>query len=319
MRTLNFNHLYYFWVVARLGSITAASRELHLTQPTLSTQIKHLEAALGEPLFARTGREMVLTSGGQVVMRHADEMFRMGENLLHALGGRDESPQPLSLLVGTAEAVPKLVVRSVLDAARSGPRPVRLICCEWRNDELLAELALQRLDLAVTDAPVPPSSQRATVNCLMGESAVGFYAAAAMARKYRRGFPKSLSEQPVVLPARGTALREKLDRWFEANEVRPEVVAEAEDRALLNYLGQAGYGAIPAAAIIGSEISRQFNVQRIGWARGVKDQYFAVAAEHKLKHPAVAAVFSTARDRFQVAEGDLADDDAPAPEAAAEA
>jgi LysR family transcriptional activator of nhaA len=122
----------------------------------------------------------------------------------------------------------------------------------------------------------------------------------------------------VVLPARGTALREKLDRWFEANEVRPEVVAEAEDRALLNYLGQAGYGAIPAAAVIGAEISRQFNVQLIGWARGVRDQYYAVAAEHKLKHPAVAAVFATARDSFQVTENDLADDESPEPEPAAE-
>lgn len=313
MRTLNFNHLYYFWVVARLGSITAASRELHLTQPTLSTQIKHLESAMGEPLFTRTGREMVLTSAGQVVMRHAEEMFRIGENLMHALGTREESAQPLTLLVGTAEAVPKLVVRAILDAARSSPRPVRLVCCEWRNDELLAELALQRLDLAITDAPVPPSAQRATVNCFMGESAIGLYAAPALARRFRKGFPAELATAPFVLPARGTALREKLDGWFDANSIRPDIVAETEDRALLNYLGQAGYGIIPAAAVIGSEISRQFNVQRIGWARGVRDQYYAVAAEHKLKHPGVAAVFATARERFQVAERRAA---APAPETA---
>jgi LysR family transcriptional activator of nhaA len=301
VRTLNFNHLYYFWVVARLGGVSAASRELRLTQPTISAQIKQLEHALGEPLFLRTGREMTLTSTGQVVMRHAEEMFRLAESMIQTLKGRSVA-SGMSLAVGASDAVPKLIVRSILEPLRSLSPPVAFVCSEGRNEQLLAELGLNRLDLVITES-LPVSAQPATVSAPLGESEIGLFAVPALAARYRRAFPSSLTGAPFVLPARGSALRDKLQAWFDESRIRPVVAAEADDRAMLNYLGQAGFGIIPAAAIIEEEITRQFGVERIGWCQGVRDEYYAVVSEHRRRHPAVSAVLASGRARFEALDG----------------
>ncbi len=297
MRTLNFNHLYYFWVVARSGSITGASRELHLTQPTLSTQIKHLERELGSPLFARSGRRLVLTVTGRTVMRHAEEMFRNCTELVESLNGHPRA-ETVSLVLGMSKTVPKLVARSVLDPLRDVKPAVRFVCRERRNELLLEELLSQRLDVMLTDFPVHASAERSTVSCVVGESDVALYAAPDLARRFPRGFPHSTDGAAFVLPPQGNALREQLDGWFNANEIRPDIIAEAEDRAMLNYLGQGGFGILPAAVIIEEEITRQFGVKRIGLVKGARERYYAVALEQRIKHPPVAAIFAAARERY---------------------
>ena len=298
MRTLNFNHLHYFWVVARVGSVTRASRDLHLTQPTLSTQIKQFEREIGAPLFIRTRREMVLTPTGRLVMRYADEMFRSGQDMVEALAGKQSGQ---TLTIGMNKSVSKLVLRAIIDPLRSMDPPVRFVCTERRREQLLDDLRLQRLDLLVSDAPVCLPGDHAVVGCVLGESPVSFYAAPALAAKCRRGFPGALSGAPFALPLRGTSLREQLQAWFQAHEVRPMVTAEVEDRAMLNYLGQVGLGIIPVAGRIGSEIGRQFGVRCLGPAEGVRDCYYAAALERNLKKPPVAAVFASAGERFGLA------------------
>jgi LysR family transcriptional activator of nhaA len=293
MRTLNFNHLYYFWVVARAGSITAASRQLHLTQPTLSTQIKQLERALGCPLFARTGRELILTGVGQNLLRHADEMFRIAETMMSEVG---DGSRGQKLIIGSSDAIPKPVVRDVLAPLRALDPPVAFECREWRIEQLLGELALERMDLLITDAPVPSIPGRPTVSALIGESQVSIYASPPLAERLRDGFPGSLSGTPMVLPARGSALRESIERWLEANQIVPEVVAEAEDRALLHYLTEGGFGSTPAAEVLETALQRQFAMERVGPVGGVRDQYYVVTLEHRLKHRGVAAVLGRSRD-----------------------
>jgi LysR family transcriptional activator of nhaA len=300
MRTLNFNHLYYFWVVARAGSITAASRQLRLTQPTLSTQIKKLEKAFGERLFARAGREMVLTGAGQLVMRYADEMFRSAGNMVQAL---DAGGDPKRLLVGASDAVPKLIVRSILMPLAGLQPPVSFVCREWRVEQLLGELEMQRMDMVITDSPAEPWLDKGLLNCPMGHSEIGIFGVPDLAGRHRAGFPGSLNGAPMVLPTRGSALREKIERWFDANHLKPRIIAEADDRALINYLAQGGLGLIPVALLIEAEISRQFKLERVGIASGVQDQYYAITTESRLTHPGVAAVFSTARERYSPGNG----------------
>jgi LysR family transcriptional activator of nhaA len=293
MRTLNFNHLYYFWVVARAGSITAASRQLHLTQPTLSTQIKQLERALGAPLFSRTGRELVLTGVGQSVLRRADEMFRVAEGLMEDLG---DGAQPQKLLVGASDVIPKLIVRDVLAPLRELSPPVTFECREWRLDQLLGELALERMDLLITDNPVPSLHERRTVSVQVGESPLGFFACGRLAPGLREGFPRSLHGAPMILPTRGTAMRETLENWFRTSSIEPVIAAEVDDRALMHYLTEAGYGASPGAEILAPQLQRQFGTELIGRAEGARDAYYVVTLEHRLKHRGVAAILDRARE-----------------------
>ncbi len=197
-----------------------------------------------------------------------------------------------------SKLVSKLLVRSIIDPLRSLDPPVHFVCTERRTELLLDELRLQRLDLLVTDTPVALPPEQPLSCCLAEESAIHLYATPALTERYRSGFPGSLSGAPFALPLRGAALREQLQAWFNANQIRPSVVAEVEDRAMLNYLGQAGFGIIPVAVEIADEIARQFGVTYLGPAEGVWDRNYIVALEQSLRRPAVAAVFAAARARF---------------------
>jgi LysR family transcriptional activator of nhaA len=291
---LNYHHLLYFYTVAREGSVTRAAQQLRLAQPTLSGQVRKLEQVLDEKLFERQGRNLVLTEMGQVVYRYADEIFTLGRELMDTLRGRP-TRRPARLLVGISDAVPKLVSHRLLEAALGLPEPVQLVLREGKGDDLLAALSVQAFDLVITDAPVGPHLKVRAFNHLLGESGVGFFATAALARRYRRGFPKSLDGAPFVLPTENTALRRSLDEWFERTDVRPRVVAEVEDTALLKVFGQHGAGVFPAPDILAPEVRRQYRVQPVGPARGVKERFYAISVERRIKHPAVAAITTAAR------------------------
>lgn len=302
MKALNYHHLRYFWAVATEGTMIAASRRLGVAQPTVTAQIQALEDELDEQLFLRRGKRVELTDAGRTVYEHAEEIFRLGDELVQSLDGRARTP--LRLSVGASDNVSKMMVRSILEPARHLERAVSIVCREWRTDHLLAELAVHRLDLVITDAPSPPSARAGTISFVMGQSAIGLYGVSRLARKYRRGFPRSLRGAPVLLPADNTALRHQVDRWLFANEVDPVVVAETEDRALMNYLGQSGWGLFPGAGSVDTEIRRMFGVERVGWLRGVREHHYVVTLERKLRHPGVKAITAAAARRYIASAAD---------------
>lgn len=296
MEWLNYHHLLYFWVVARQGSVTRAAAELRLGQPTISAQLRTLEESLGEKLFHRVGRHLVLTDVGRDVFRYADEIFSIGRELLESVKG-SPTARPMRFMVGIADVMPKLIAHRLLEPALALAEPIRLICREDKTDRLLAELALHTFDLVLTDVPVGPSIKIRAFSHLLGECGVTFFGAAKLARKYRRGFPRSLDGAPVLLPTDNTALRRSLDQWFDGLGIRPLVRAECDDTALLKVFGQAGHGMFAAPSAIEAEIRRQYVVESIGRAEDLREQFYAISLERRLKHPAVIAITEAARSK----------------------
>jgi len=294
MKWLNYHHLLYFWMVAKEGGISRAAEQLHLAQPTLSSQVKKLEKSLGAKLFDRVGRSMVLTETGQTVYRYADEIFSLGRELTDTLQGRP-SPERLRLAVGVPDVLPKLVVYQLLKPALDLKERVQFECYEGKLHELLAELALHRLDIVLADAPITPASHVRAFNHLLGECGVTVFGTSELAKKYRRRFPNSLTNAPMLLPTQNTSLRRELERWFDEHEIRPTVVHEFEDSAILKVFGQAGEGLFAAPTAIESQVSKQYSVRVVGRIPEVKERFYAISVERRLKHPAVVAISNAAR------------------------
>ena len=297
MEWLNYHHLQYFWVVAREGSIVRASDQLHLTQATISGQIRTLEHVLGEKLFNRVGRNLVLTDIGRTVLRYADEIFTLGRELMDTLKGRPTS-RPVRLVVGVADVLPKLIAHRLLEPAFKLFEPIRLICREGKHDHLIAQLAVHELDVVLTDSPIGPTVKVRAYNHLLGESGVTFFGVAPLAAKCRRGFPRSLNGAPFLLPTDNTTLRQALDQWFEAEGIRPTIMGEFEDSALLKVFGQRGVGLFVAASVIEAEVRRQYGVQVVGRVENVRERFYAISVERKLKNPAVVAISDAARQKL---------------------
>jgi LysR family transcriptional regulator, transcriptional activator of nhaA len=291
---LNYHHLLYFWTVARQGSLTRAGAELRLAPSTISGQISALEHALGEQLFTRSGRRLVLTEIGRMTFRYADEIFALGRELQGALHERPLG-RPLRLVVGIADVVPKLVARRLIEPALQLAEPVHIVCREDRPDRLLAELSLHEIDVVISDVPVSPSVRPRSFSHLLGECGITFFGSPARARGLRRGFPRSLDGTPMLLPTENTATRRALDHWFNAHEIHPQVVAEFEDNALLEVFGQTGMGVFPAASVIAKDLQRRYGVRLIGHLDEVQERYYAISVERRLKHPAVVAIAEAAR------------------------
>jgi len=297
MEWLNYHHLLYFWVVAREGSVTRASEHLGLAQPTVSGQLKALEDSLGEKLFSRVGRRLVLTDVGRVVYRYAEEIFSLGRELQDTLKDRPTG-RPMRLTVGIADAVPKLVAHRLLLPALSLPEPVHVVCREDKPERLLAELSVHALDLVLSDAPVAPGVMVKAYSHLLGETEIAIFGTEPLAAAHRRGFPRSLDGAPMLLPTENTTLRRSIEQWLDHERIRPKVVGEFEDSALLKVFGQAGKGLFPAPAVIESEVRSQYDVKLVGRVPGVKERFYAISAERRLKHPAVVAISEAARQRL---------------------
>lgn len=297
MRHLNYNHLLYFWTVAREGSITRASEVLFLTPQTISGQLKLLEEAIGKPLFHRVGRRLVLSETGQLVKEYADEIFSLGAELTQRMKSLDPGT-PIALNVGIVNSIAKLISYQILAPALDSEHAIRLTCWEGSLEHLLAELAIHRLDLVISDHPIPTGLNVRAYNHPLGESGVSFFAGASIAARYARGFPASLDRAPVLLPMNTSALRRRLDDWFEARDIRPTVIAEFDDSALLKAFGEAGLGLFPAPSAIARQVASMYSSQRIGELDGVHETYFAISPERKIKHPAVLMITETARARL---------------------
>jgi len=297
LNTLNFQHLLYFWVVAREGSIARATTLLHLTQPTISTQIKTLEQSIGSKLFERRGRSLAMTEIGQLVFRYADEIFRTGRELTDALA-RGTGDVPTRLVVGISDSLPKLTTWRLLQPALAIVPKFRLICRIDKTERLVADLAAHALDVVLADAPVSPSSPVRTFNHLLGECGVTIFGAEALARRYRRSFPHSLDGAPFVLQTENTALRRSLDAWCIANDVRLQITCEVEDVALLQVFGQEGMGLFAAPTVVEAQIKKQYGVRVVGRLPDVRERFYAITVERKLGHPGVVALSNAARTRL---------------------
>jgi LysR family transcriptional activator of nhaA len=297
MEWVNYHHLLYFWAVAREGGLVAAGKVLRLTHPTLSAQIHALEEQLGEQLFTKVGRKLALTEAGHVAFRYADEIFSLGREMVDTVKGRSTG-QPLRLDVGIADAVPKLVVRRLLQPALGLPQPVRLVCHENAYEKLLADLSLHALDIVISDAPLPPGSSVRAFHHLLGETGVSFFGTKPLARAYRRGFPGSLNGAPMLLPLENLTLRRSLNQWFERHAIEPRVVAEFEDGALLKVFGGDGVGIFTAPTVVEREVIRQYGVSLIGRTQQVKERFYAISGERRLKNAAVVAICDAAREKL---------------------
>ncbi len=296
---LNYHHLLYFWTVARDGSVTRASEKLHLSQPTISNQLRSLERSLGEKLFSKTGRNLVLTETGRNVYRYADEIFSLGRDLMDSVRGRPTS-RPARLLVGVVEALPKLIAYRLVEPALQLPEPVQVVCLEDKSERLLAELSLHALDVVLSDAPVPPGVEVRAFNHLLGECGVTIFGTPSLAPAHRRRFPRSLDGAPFLLPRHNSALRSALDQWFDSEGIRPLIRGEFDDSALLKAFGHAGVGLFAAPSAIEDPVRRQYGVQVVGRIDAVRERFYAISVERKLKHPAVVAISAAARQRLFV-------------------
>ena len=297
MNWLNYHHLLYFWTVAQEGSLTAGSKKLHLTPQTVSTQLRTLEEALGEELFDRSGRQLVLTDVGRQVYRYAHEIFMLGQEMTDSLKGRPVG-RSLKLFVGVADVLPKLVAYRLIEPALRGDEDLRIVCIENRSENLLARLVIHELDVVLTDAPVPPNLKVRAFNHLLGECGVTFMAAAPLVADLRKGFPRSLDGAPFLLPADGTTLRHSLEYWFDGLGIRPAVVGEFEDSALLKVFGQAGAGVFAVPSIVAEDARLQYKVRILGETTEIVERWYAISGERRIQHPAVAAICQAARSRL---------------------
>lgn len=287
MGPLNLHHLRCLWAVAREGGVAAAGKSLRLTHPTISAQVKALERATGTRLFERAGRGVALTDAGRVAQRYAEEIFALERELRDAFGGRATAGAQTRLTVGVADAVPKSVAHLLLAPAwKLKPRP-RFVCVEGPHDRLLSALAAHDVDVVVSDAPVGPGARIKAHAHPLAEFPLAWYADAATARNLRGGFPRALDGAPVLLPTHDSALRRTLDAWFESAGIRPDVVAEFDDVALLHEFGRRGAGAFCAPAVRGPRVKDTVEVGRVPH---LVARYFALSPERRVRHPAVAAL-----------------------------
>lgn len=294
MKWLNYNHLYYFWMVGRHGSVVRASEELMVSQPTVSSQIRDLEASLGHRLFDRVGRGLRLTEAGRVAFNYANHMFSLAQELQNALEHQPEGPA-LRLSVGVVDVIPKPLARQLLAPALALPQPVRLICREDKADRLLADLAARRIDVVLSDAPIGTSVQLRGHHHLLAESGVSFFASASLAARHKKGFPRSLDGAPLLLPTEHTQVRHALNLWFNDRRIHPAVVGEFDDSALMIWFGRDGVGILPAPTVIERAIQREMGLHLVGRARDARERFYAITLDEHPKHPAVAAICRPSR------------------------
>ncbi len=292
MEWLNYHHLYYFWTVAREGSIARATKVLHLTQPTISAQLRNLEESLGETLLERSGRGLALTEAGRVAFRYADEIFTLGREMRDTLRDRPTG-KPRRATIGIADVVPKLVAYRILRPALDPGADVELVCREGGTDALLDALAQHEVDLVLTDAPASRRPLHAFTH-FVGESGMSFFGSAALASAHAAGFPLSLSGAPLLVPAAGTQLRRGLETWLDERAIAPRRVGEFDDLALLTVFGTAGRGIFPAPTVIERDVDAGSSLRVIGRAPELTQRYYLVSAGRKIRNPIVAAIIGAA-------------------------
>ncbi|MDQ7746049.1 LysR family transcriptional regulator [Hydrogenophaga pseudoflava] len=282
---LNYKHLYYFWVTAKEGGMSHAAARLGMAVQTISAQVRLLEQSLGHALFKPAGRGLALTDAGHAALQVAEQIFHLGEHLHTAV--RDATSQTsVRLVVGISDGLAKLAVRELLAPALEEPR-LRLVCHEDDFDDLLADLALHRLDVVLSDRPAPANPNLKLYSHAMGSSPLGWYAPKEWLAQARKDFPRCLAEVPVLLPSAHASVRMRIDQWFEQQGVLPHVVGEFEDSALLATFGSSGMGVFPASERMREKLSSGYGLQWLAPCEGVQEHFYAIGTARKVQHPLV--------------------------------
>lgn len=297
MASLNYKHLHYFWVVAKSGSIVKACEQLHLTPQTISGQLSLFEDVIGEKLFNRTGRRLILTDRGQVVLSYAEEIFSRGQELEDVLRQKNSGRQ-LQFRVGISDAVPKIVAYRLIEPALRTQESLRIVCREGKVASLLGELAVHRLDIVIADSPMSPGINVRAFNHLLGECGVTFFARPELASQHPGNFPTRLNNAPMLIPGDDVATRPKLMRWFEEQHIKPRIVGEFDDSALMKAFGQAGVGFFAAPSSIADQVEQECGVIRTGSTNDIVEKFYAISVERKLTHPAVLAISDAAKQEL---------------------
>jgi LysR family transcriptional activator of nhaA len=292
---INYKNMHYFWAVARDGGVARASERLHLTPQTISGQLSLLEEYLGVDLFSRVGRNLELTDTGRMVLSYADEIFSLGGELEEVIHQWPDG-RPQLFRVGVVDVLPKSITHRILEPALQMSEPVRMICREADLDTLLAELAVHRLDLVLSDRPIPPTVSTRCFSHKLGECAISFFATKKLEKKLKGDFPRCLDGAPLLLPGGGSQLRSSIDQWLEKQRIHPRMIAEFDDSALMKVFGQDGAGVFIAPAAIEAEVEWQYQVTAIGRVDEVKEHFYAISVERRVLHPVVTVLLNTARE-----------------------
>lgn len=291
---LNYRQLHYFWVVAKTGSIVRACEQLNLTPQTISGQISLLEQTFGVDLFKRVGRQLELTEAGRLALPYAEQMFQLGEELEAVLRTQPDEQQIL-FRVGVADVVPKSIVYRLIAPTMELSEPMRITCREDQLERLLADLAIQRLDLVISDSPMPSHLDIKGYSQKLGECGLSFFATKALAQKYGKDFPQGMQGAPLLIPGQLTVLRSRLMRWFAEQKIQPKIVGEFDDSALMKAFGKSGSGIFMAPSVIADEVMAQYDVEMIGQTDAVTESFYAISVERKVKHPGIVAITEGAR------------------------
>jgi len=310
MSSLNYKHLHYFWAVAKYGSIIIASKHLHITPQTISAQLSLFEQLHGEKLFYKSGRKLMLTETGRMVQHYANEIFSLGQELEEVLRHHPQS-RSLVLRVGISDAVPKSIAYKLLEPALQLPQQLRMSCREGKVESLLAELVMHKLDLVISDGPMPPTSNVRGYSHFLCSSTIDFFATAALAQRWNAPFPACLNGAPLLLQGEDTAVRSKLLHWLSEQHITPMIVGEFDDGALLMAFGKAGGGFFAAPSHIADLIIQQYQVEKIGTCLSVHEHFYAISIERQLTHPAVVAIQQAALDTTTSFEQVMTDNEAP--------
>lgn len=289
MEWLNYHHLRYFWTVARKGGVRKAAEELHVSQPSISAQLRLLEESLGQKLFRRSGRNLVLTETGQLVVDYADEIFSAGRELMNAVKQRP-GKHPVRVNIGLTDAFPKLIAFQILRAAFRSEAAVHMICREGEIGPLVSHLQAHRLDIVLADEPASSALKAKTFNHRLGRSGVTFCAVPSLAAKLRRNFPQSLDGAPALLPTQNMGMRAALETWFDSKAIRPRLVGEFEDSALMEVCSTGGRGFTAVHTVVDRAALKHFGLRVIARVDECGTDFYAITAERRVKHPAAVAI-----------------------------
>jgi LysR family transcriptional activator of nhaA len=292
---MNYKQLYYFWSVAKYGGITRASEQLHLTPQTISGQISELESKLGTQLFDRVGRRLKLTPTGEIAFSHADEIFEIGKELEALIQGRQEESD-LIFRVGVSDVIPKSIAYRLLAPSIEIEEPVKLVCVESKLELLFADLAIHKIDMIISDRPLPSNLGLKGFSHFLGESKMAFYAEKKLAKKIKANLPDSLNGAPLLLPGSESAMRVSIDRWLAKHKLKPHIKGEFDDTALMKTFAEEGLGLFPAPEVIADEVLRNHGVELIYTIDDMSCRYYAISVQRKLSHPAIVAISESAQN-----------------------
>lgn len=297
MKWLNYQHLFYFWNIAHHGSVTEASRILRLAQPTISAQIKTLEEIIGEKLFLRSGRNLKLTEVGYLVFDYAEKIFSLGDELIDVLeGGNIQIKKEFK--IGISDVIPKTLAFKIIEPVFTNLNNFKVICLEDKTDKLLADLAIGTLDLVISDREIPSHIKIKGYSHYLGSSTISLVGSSAYKKKYKKNFPKSLNNAPLLIPSSESILHNEIINWINNNKISPQIVASFQDTALMKIAAKNNYGIMPIPQIISKEVCKEYGLEVIGEIKDIKERLYIITLERRLKNPLIVEISNQSLNLF---------------------